>query len=256
MAREERHQGRLDLHWIVLRDEAEAVAQPQHVGVDDDSFVDGKRVAEDDVRRLSADAGQLDECLHVARHVAAVASDERVGHRDEVRCLAAEEASTPNHLLDILLSRGGERCGVGIPHEERWGDHVDAFVCALRAQNRRDEQLESVAVVECAMRVGVRALEPRVDLRRTSRVGFDRRAFGELRLARRLGVLRLQQLVLGESGLRLLHDRLLRGLLRGLRNCRLVAGGTHRARTGHAWQAHVPSAGGARTRGRRLPHAR
>ena len=53
----------------------------------------------------------------------------------------------------------GERGGVGIAREEPGRDHVDALVRALRREDRGDGELEGVAVVERAARLGVRLLE-------------------------------------------------------------------------------------------------
>ena len=62
---------------------------------------DAERVAEHDVRRLAADAGQLDERLHRRRHLAAVAFDERLRHADERLRLRAEEAGRVNLRLEL-----------------------------------------------------------------------------------------------------------------------------------------------------------
>ena len=68
--------------------------------------------------------------------------------------------------------------------------HVDAFVGALRAQYRCDEQLERCLEVELAVRVGILALQSLQNLERMcgeTRASFDFSwsLFARRRLARR-----------------------------------------------------------------------
>ena len=143
------------------------------MGVDDDAFVQAEGVAEDDVRGLPADARELHELGHRARHLAAVALDEGAAEALERLRLVAEEAGGLDERLELFASgicrvvRGG-RAG----REERRRHHVDAHVGALRREDRRDQELERVAVVEGAMAAGVGGLETREDL------GGARRARG------------------------------------------------------------------------------
>ena len=67
---------------IVTFRDADAVRDPQHVTVDRQPR-DAERMPEHDVRGLAADAGQLDERVHVRRHLAAVMLDERLRHADQ-----------------------------------------------------------------------------------------------------------------------------------------------------------------------------
>ena len=66
----------LDDLGIVRPRDADPVRDAQHVPIDRQSG-DAERVAEHDVRRLAADARQLDERVHRRRHLAAVSLDER-----------------------------------------------------------------------------------------------------------------------------------------------------------------------------------
>ena len=90
LARHELHEVALDLHRILLLREAEPLREPPHVRVDDDPL----RLAElgrDDVRRLARDAGQADELVDPARHLA-VELLEQHAHRaaDRLRLLPVE----------------------------------------------------------------------------------------------------------------------------------------------------------------------
>ena len=90
----------LDDDRIVGFGDADAVRHAQHVPVDRQAR-DAERVAEHDVRRLAADARQLDERVHVGRHLAAVVLDERLRHADERLRLGAEEAGRMDLRLEL-----------------------------------------------------------------------------------------------------------------------------------------------------------
>ena len=72
----------------------------QHVAVDRQAG-NAERVAEDDVRRLAPDAGQLDERLHRVRHLAAVLVDERLRHAEQRLRFGAEETGGMNLRLEL-----------------------------------------------------------------------------------------------------------------------------------------------------------
>ena len=76
-------------------------------------------------------------------------------------------------------SASARSAGVGIPREQRGRHHVDALVGALRRQDRRDQQLVRVRVLQRAVRVGIELRERFHDgaraRPRTSRTGHGRR---------------------------------------------------------------------------------
>ena len=81
--------------------------------------------------------------------------DERLGHADQRLRFLAEEAGG----LDLLLELGRSRAPAPPRRdsaEQRRRDHVDARVGGLRRQDRGDQQLERVPVVQLG--VGVRVL--------------------------------------------------------------------------------------------------
>src|SRR4051812_47576652 len=79
----------LDLHRIGLLCEGQAAAHPANVSIDHDPFVLAVRVAEDHVRCLASNTGQLDEGVHVVRDLAAVLPADGGGHAEQALCLAA-----------------------------------------------------------------------------------------------------------------------------------------------------------------------
>ena len=92
-------------------------------------------------------------------HVAAMMFDERARHSHERSRLRAEEARRVNQRLQLVGRRLGERGGVRIAREQRRRDAIDAGVGGLRRQNRRDEQLIGVLVVELGVGAGMLALQ-------------------------------------------------------------------------------------------------
>lgn len=73
-----------------------------------------------------------------------------------------------------MLDRGGghfSRGGIGA--EEGWGDHVDADVCALGAENGRDQELPWGSVVEGALGVAVGFVKDAEDFGYAAGFGFE-----------------------------------------------------------------------------------
>src|SRR5437868_2581069 len=66
----------LDFFRRRLAGQLEAVGKPGHVGIDHNSVVEIKSVAEDDVGRFASDASQLSQSVHGAGNLAAVFFDE------------------------------------------------------------------------------------------------------------------------------------------------------------------------------------
>jgi hypothetical protein len=147
----------LDDFGIVRTRDANPVRHPKHVSVDGKAG-HSKRVAEDDVGGLAADAGQFHEFRHRARHLAAMTLDAGRGHSKKGTGLRAKEPGRLDLRLEIVSRSRGKRAGVGITREKRGRDLVHAFVGTLRGEDRGDEQL--VGVREMQFRIGVRVLRP------------------------------------------------------------------------------------------------
>src|SRR6185437_7044915 len=128
VARKEPDQVPFDLYRINLPRECQPLRDTAHVRVHDDAFVFSKGIAEDDVGLVPKEACRLDD------------------------------------LFDIFLLRGAERGGRSIALEQRRRHQVDALVGALRAEDRRDEELEGRLEVERAVGAWIVRGEPVVDL--------------------------------------------------------------------------------------------
>ncbi len=154
LAREESIQVGLDLDRVGVARPAEPAGQAADVRVDDDAVGRAEGVSEDDVRGLPADPGKRVKRFHRPRDEPAVRLDDRpAGAPDRFR-LGVEEAGGSDQLLQ-LASRPGHRGGGREAAEERRRDAVHARVGALRGEDRRDQELERVGMVERAVGPGV-----------------------------------------------------------------------------------------------------
>src|SRR6266699_1769945 len=174
VARHQRHQVALDLLRCFLFRETEQRRQALHVRVHYDPFTLPEPGAQHHVRGLAPHPGELDQLLHGIRHLAPVALQERLRHPDDRFRLVAEEPGAVNILLEDLGIRRGVVLRRLVLCEQRRGDDVDPSVRGLSGEDRRDEQLERVRVVERAHGVGVGPLEAGDDLT-AARPGFGGR---------------------------------------------------------------------------------
>ncbi len=78
--------------------------------------------------------------------------------------LIPEKAARMDHLFEFCRIGLGESSSGPVFLEERRRNDVDHLIRALRRQDRRDQKLERVFVVERTLRIRIRGLEPRKDL--------------------------------------------------------------------------------------------
>ena len=162
----------LDFLRRLFRRQTKPPGQSPHVRIDDDALVDAERVAEHDVGRLAPHPGQGDERIHRRRHLAAVRLDEHAAAVLDALSLVAKQADPLDVLLQFLQRHCGVVSGPAIFFEQDRSDDVDLLVGALRGENRRDQQLERIAVVEFAMRIGIRRTQAADDFRRAFDLGL------------------------------------------------------------------------------------
>jgi hypothetical protein len=162
--RHDAHEVLLDLHRVDgVVGQVEPVADARHVRVDGDADVLVVRVAEHDVGRLAADAGELGELVHRGRHLAAVPLGEGRPHRPQAFGLVAVEPRGLDVLLERLLRHARVVLGRAVLLEQVFRHEVDPLVRALGRQDRRDDQLERVREVEAAPGVRIGLFEDRQD---------------------------------------------------------------------------------------------
>lgn len=152
---EQLHQVLLDLLRSGGGGECEAFAEAGDVGVDDEADVDAVAVSEDDVGGLAADAVEGGEFIHGPGYVAAVLGDEGAAAGLDVLRLVPIEADAPDVGFELFEGRVGVVGGGAVLLKEVGGDDVDLTVCALRREDRGDEEFERIGVVQLAVGVGV-----------------------------------------------------------------------------------------------------
>jgi hypothetical protein len=145
----------LDFHGVVAFCDADPIGDAQHMAVDGKAR-HPQRMAEHDVRRFSADAGQLRQQLHVRGHFTTVVSDEALRGSDECFPFLIEKSRRPDEWFEIGRRRVGECTRIGVLLEERGRHHVHAHVGRLRGEDGRHQQLERVPIMQ--LRIGVRML--------------------------------------------------------------------------------------------------
>ena len=102
--------------------------------------------------------------------------DERLRHANDGFGLVPEKAGGLNLLFQHSGIDSRVVGGRAVLREQMWRDQVDPRVGALRGENRRDDELEGVAMVQRAGRVRILALQASDDLPRP-RLAFGRRDF-------------------------------------------------------------------------------
>ncbi len=98
-------------------------------------------------------------------HFAAVVFNQRARHSHQRLRFGSKEAGRVNLRLELAGVRGRERRGVRIAPEQGRRDAIDAGISRLRGENRRDQQLIGIPVVELGVGAGmlrVELLEDRV----------------------------------------------------------------------------------------------
>lgn len=154
----------LDLLGRALARETEPPREPMDVGIDDESGPNAEGRAEHDVGGLPGDAREREQILHRPGHLAAVLGQQARAGAPNILGFRVEKARRANVGLELARRRVRDRARVGEAREEARSDPIHALVGALGREDRRDEQLEGVAVAERAVGRGVGLTERAGDL--------------------------------------------------------------------------------------------
>ncbi len=160
--REEVADDGLDLLRVRLVRPLPAPHEPPEVRVHGDAR-HSERIAQDDIRGLATDAGQRDQVLQAARHLAAEVVAQGRGQAEQRFRLGPEETRGPDQLLQRLGVRRRHVLRRRVGGEEGGGGLVDPQVGGLSRENRGDQQLEAVLEVELGVGVGIDLGELAVD---------------------------------------------------------------------------------------------
>ena len=153
----------LDLDRVFALGPAKTTHQAAKMGVDRQPR-DVEGIAEDDIGRLTSDAGQRHEVLEFLGHLALVAVGERLAEAEQAGGLVPVEPRRLDQSLKFTPVSGGQVGWRRVLGAQGGGDHIDPFVGALGRQNRRDNQLIRVLEVQFAVGVRVGLLQDPVDL--------------------------------------------------------------------------------------------
>jgi hypothetical protein len=163
VSRKKLHQVGFDLVRPFFFGEIQTPGQALDVRVNNDAFGLPKRHAQDDIGCFPGDTGEFEKLLHRIRNVSTVLFVNHARSGLETLRFVAEEAGRVDHGLEFGGIGIGEVLRRLVLLEERRRNGVDHFVGALCGQNRRDQQLEGIRMVEGALGVGIGRLEPLVD---------------------------------------------------------------------------------------------
>src|SRR5215212_1894028 len=133
------HEVLLDLHGVLTLREAQSVRDAADVGVDDDALVRAEGVAEDDIGRLAADAGQCYELGHSTGDLSPMLLHEGAGHAPQGAGLVAIEAGRADVLLERAGGGAGEVFGLVVLREEILRHPVDLHIGGLGGEDRRHQ---------------------------------------------------------------------------------------------------------------------
>jgi hypothetical protein len=153
------HQVLFDFDGIGVCGEVEALGEASDVGIDDDADILVEGVSQDDIGGFSTDAAEGGEFLHGLGDLAVVFLDDVGGGGADGGGFAAEEAGGLDDFFDVGLGGFGECFGGRVFFEEDGSNHIDAHIGALGGEDGGDEEFVSIAMIERAVGVGIKALE-------------------------------------------------------------------------------------------------
>ena len=149
------HQVLFDLHRIACSRQSQTAGDPPDVRIDDDAGRQSIGGPQDHVGRLAPDAGQLDQCLQIARHLPVVLRDQLGTAGPDVLRLVAKESGALDRLFQTRQRQFRQVVRRRITAKQLRRHLVHSLVGALRRQNRRHEQLHGRFELQGALRVRI-----------------------------------------------------------------------------------------------------
>ena len=162
--REKLHQILLDFIRPFLFREIQTAGQSLYVRVHHDSIGFAVGDTEDNVCGLSRDPGQFQQIVHRVGYFAAVFVRDHPARRLDALGFIAEEAAGVDHGFQFFRSGVGELPGSPVFLEQCRSDGIDHLVRALSGQDRRNQQLKRVFVIQRAFCVRIGSLQSGIDL--------------------------------------------------------------------------------------------
>ena len=150
LLRHDLHQVALDSIGCGFGGHAKAIADSENVSIDHDTVGDAERSAENDIGGLARNAGESHKLVYRARNLAAKPLNDAARHSQEVFGLHAEETGGADEVLQLVGVGPCQTSDRRVARKQIGGYNVDAFVGALRAEDRRHEELIGVVMVKFA----------------------------------------------------------------------------------------------------------
>lgn len=150
------HEVLLDFLGIFVARQVQAVGNADDVSIHDNAAGDSKSSSEDDIGGFSRSAGKREHFFHGLRHSPAKLFHDGFARTHNGFGFVAEESSRANLLLEVARIRICEGFRRWIFLIERFRHLVYAHIGALRGEDRGNQQLKRVFVLQLAGRGGIR----------------------------------------------------------------------------------------------------
>lgn len=143
----------LYLVGVIRLRQVEPPGYAAYMGIDNEGRF-SKHAPQHNIRRLSSDPRQGDQCFHAIRHLTLKLMNNRPGTSDNVLRLVFIKSGRPNDRLQV--SEPGLRKIVRgrIALKEGGGHLINACVCALGGKDGCHQQLKRGLVMKCGLGPG------------------------------------------------------------------------------------------------------
>ena len=122
----------------------QAPCNPADVRVDCDSFINPESVIEYNVRRLPADTGKCEKCVHIGGDISVIFLNKRLCCPDYVFCFVFIEPATLNYLLNIFRLCTGKVPRSGIVQKQILADGIYNSIGGLCREYGKDKYLKLI----------------------------------------------------------------------------------------------------------------
>ena len=133
----------------------EPLRKPRYVRINDHTRRDPKSIPQNNIRRLEGNASERQEVFHRLRDLAAIRLQKPLARRFYILRLVAEKSGRVDLFFELRLGKLDEMFRCRVLPEKLGGDYIYALVRALSRQDRGDQKLKGICVVERAMRVRI-----------------------------------------------------------------------------------------------------
>lgn len=141
------------MQGVEIFGEPESIGDTPNVGVDHHSRR-VEDVSQYDVRGFLPDAGKAHEVFERGRNFAVKGVDNALARKVNIARFGSEKVDATNEFTNAVFADSQHAFGVRRRLKERGRDLIHTLIGALCAQKRRDEKLETVAVLKRRLGLG------------------------------------------------------------------------------------------------------